>query len=177
MSNNPIQWGIFTCPSSAATGVQPASGAAAPMRTIVVVKGGKRVAMRRPPLLQSLLKTVLLPDLCVMLKILSSGYHAYACGKIFSHALISNTMVSFAKGSYCLNNGGAIEKKPRAGHLCFQFINRSFQAVNCSIETPAPPQTIMSIFLLSARKSIGFRSAESDAPQAGSTMTRWLARK
>ena len=28
-------------------------------------------------------KRVILPDLCVMLKILSSEYQLYACGKIF----------------------------------------------------------------------------------------------
>jgi hypothetical protein len=48
-------------------------------------------------------KPVLLPDLCVMLKILSSEYDTYACGKIFSHALISKKMPRFAKGSTYLN--------------------------------------------------------------------------
>jgi hypothetical protein len=37
--------------------------------------------------------------LCVRLRILSSEYQLYSCGKDFSHAMILNENLSFAKGS------------------------------------------------------------------------------
>jgi hypothetical protein len=49
-----------------------------------------------------------------MLKILSSEYQLYACGKIFSHALILNENSRFAKGSNdwpVLSGSGQIDVK------------------------------------------------------------------
>ena len=57
-------------------------------------------------------KTVLLPDLYVMLKILSLEYHAYGCGRIFSHALIPTKMPRFAKGSSVTNFIGKVKTWP-----------------------------------------------------------------
>ena len=60
-----------------------------------------------------------------MLKILSSRYSVYVCGKIFSHASILNKNLSFAKGSVMkTKNGHAPPTEVHARHrnnvLCFK---------------------------------------------------------